>query len=149
MFKFINQQLATVMAVALLCGCSSMYKVEEKFEVRELRISELNNGKPVYLNITSEYADNSSFKHHLEKLALFGVIWTNKDGEKDILISLLTPIRLTGHIYRYDHSLLERLIGGAQGPMCYYEMIMEDKPIIMVDVINKDIYQYECKDLGR
>lgn len=149
MFKFINQQLATVMAVALFCGCSSMYKVEEKFEVRELRISELNSGKPVYLNITSEYADNSSFKHHLEKLALFGVIWTNKDEEKDILISLSTPIRLTGHIYRYDHSLFERLIGGAQGPMCYYEMIMEDKPIIMVDVINKDIYQYECKDLGR
>ncbi len=149
MFKFINLKLATVMTVALLCGCSSMYKVEEKFEVRDLSISGLNSGKPVYLNKTSEYADNSSFKHHLKKLALFGVIWTNKDEEKDILISPSTPIRLTGHIYRYDHSLLERLIGGAQGPMCYYEMIMGDKPIIMVDIINKDIYQYECKNLGR
>lgn len=149
MFKFINLKLATVITVALLYGCSSMYKVGEKFEARELSISGLNSGKPVYLNKTSEYADNSSFKHHLEKLALFGVIWTNKDEEKDILISPSTPIRLTGHIYRYDHSLLERLIGRAQGPMCYYEMIMDDKTIIMVDIINKGIYQYECKDLGR
>ncbi len=148
MLKFINLKLATVITVALLCGCSSMYKVEKKFEVRDLSISELNSGKPVYLNITSEYADNSSFKHHLEKLAVFGVIWTNKDEEKDIPLSLSKQIRLTGHIYRYDHSLLERLLGGVQGPMCYYEMIMDDQPIIMVDIINKDIYQYECKDLG-
>lgn len=149
MFKFINLELATVMAVALLCGCSSMYKVEEKFEARDISISELNGEKPVYLSRTSEHADDSSFKYHLEKLSLFGVIWTNRDDEKDILIPLSTTIRLTGHIYRYDHSLLERLIGGAKEPACYYEMIMDDKPIIMVDIINKDIYQYECKDLGR
>lgn len=149
MFKLINLKLATVITVVILCGCSSMYKVEEKFEVRELSINELNSGKPVYLNITSEYADNSSFKHHLEKLSLFGVIWTNKDEDRDVPLSLSREIRLTGHIYRYDHSLLERLLGGAQGPTCYYEMIMNDQPLIMVDMINKDIYQYECKDLGR
>lgn len=149
MFKFINLKLATGITVAILCGCSSMYKVEETFEVRDLRINELNSGKLVYLNKTSEYADNSSFKHHMEKLSLFGVIWTNKDEDRDIPLSLSRKIRLTGNIYRYDHSLLERLLGGAQGPMCYYEMIMDDQSLIMVDIINKDIYQYECKDLGR
>jgi len=148
MFKFINLKLATVITVTLLYGCSSMYKVEEKFKTKVLSISELNSGKPVYLNITSEYADDSSFKHHLEKLALFGVIWSNKDEDRDIPLSLSRHIRLTGHIYRYDHSLLERLLGGAQGPMCYYEIIMDDQPLIMVDLINKDIYQYKCKNLN-
>lgn len=149
MFKFINVKLATVVTVALLCGCSSMYKVEERFEIKDLSINELNSGKPVYLNITSEYADSSSFKYHLEKLSLYGAIWTNKDDDRDILLSQSSLIRLTGHLYRYDHSILERLLGGAQRPMCYYEIIMDDRLIIMVDIINKDIYQYECKDLGR